>query len=132
YMLHALGMTHVISVGEFALIPPDSSTRTVSTPSTAKTPSSIVMNEGSEQHGSLYIEERKGHIKVLNIKGVCDNGIDTLKPQLAPICEWIDQACEQGGKVLVHCCIGMSCSNNLTKSAHAGKHALLEVKVCLN
>ncbi|KAI9508430.1 hypothetical protein F5148DRAFT_1196545 [Russula earlei] len=107
YMLHALGITHVVSVGECALIPPDSSTGTASTPSAAKTPS-------FQRRGSLYIEEREGRIKVLDIKGVCDDGIDTLEPQLAPICEWIDRAREQGGKVLVHCRVGVSRSATVT------------------
>jgi dual specificity MAP kinase phosphatase len=115
YMLHALGITHVVSVGECALIPPtDSSAGTVVTPAPAKAPSSIVMAGGSERRGSLYTEEREGRIKVLDIKGVCDDGIDTLEPQLAPICEWIDRAREQGGKVLVHCRVGVSRSATVT------------------
>jgi hypothetical protein len=36
-------------------------------------------------HGSLWIEEREGRIKVLDIKGVCDDGIDTLEPQCISI-----------------------------------------------
>jgi dual specificity MAP kinase phosphatase len=59
-------------------------------------------------HGSLWIEEREGRIKVLDIKGVCDDGIDTSEPQLEPICEWIDKAREEGGQVLVHCRVGVS------------------------
>lgn len=115
YMLHALGITHVVSVGECALIPPPtgSSAGTAVLPSATKTPSSIVI-DGSERRGSLYTEEREGRIKVLDIKGVCDDGIDTLEPQLAPICEWIDRAREQGGKVLVHCRVGVSRSATVT------------------
>ena len=114
YMLHALGITHVVSVGECALIPPSPDSSKAATPTPAKTPNSIVMAEGSERRGSLYIEEREGRIKVLDIKGVCDDGIDTLEPQLAPVCEWIDRAREQGGKVLVHCRVGVSRSATVT------------------
>lgn len=118
YMLHALGITHVVSVGECALIPPptdsDSSTGAAATPVPKKAPNSIVMSGGSERRGSLYIEEREGRMKVLDIKGVCDDGIDTLEPQLAPICEWIDRARENGGKVLVHCRVGVSRSATVT------------------
>ncbi|EIW57202.1 uncharacterized protein TRAVEDRAFT_48250 [Trametes versicolor FP-101664 SS1] len=57
---------------------------------------------GPWRTGSLWIEEREGRIKVLDIEGVCDDGIDTLEPQLQPICDWIDKAREEGGKVLVH------------------------------
>jgi dual specificity MAP kinase phosphatase len=101
YMLHALGITHVVSVGECALIPP----------------------QGSGSHcaptampGSLWIEEKEGRIKVLDIKGVCDDGIDSLEPQLPPICEWIDEARRSGGKVLVHCRVGVSRSATVTVS----------------
>lgn len=99
YMLHALGITHVVSVGECALIPPD--------------------NSGSHyaptaKPGSLWIEEKEGRIKVLDIKDVCDDGIDSLEPQLPPICEWIDDARRSGGKVLVHCRVGVSRSATVT------------------
>jgi dual specificity MAP kinase phosphatase len=67
-------------------------------------------------HGSLWIEEREGRIKVLDIKGVCDDGIDTLEPQLEPICEWIDKARQEGGQVLVHCRVGVSRSATVTVS----------------
>jgi dual specificity MAP kinase phosphatase len=108
YMLHALGITHVVSVGECALIPPPTDS------SPGKMPSPIVVHGVSERQGNLYTEEREGRIKVLDIKGVCDDGIDTLEPQLAPVCEWIDRAREQGGKVLVHCRVGVSRSATVT------------------
>ncbi len=115
-MLHALGITHVVSVGECALIPPppDSSAGMAVPPSAAKMHSPASACGGSDQRGSLYIEEREGRIKVLDIKGICDDGIDTLEPQLAPICDWIDRAREQGGKVLVHCRVGVSRSATVT------------------
>ena len=100
FMLHALGITHVVSVGECALVPPEHAHGAAGAP-TAKP-------------GSLWIEEREGRIKVLDIKGVCDDGIDTLEPQLEPICEWIDKARAEGGKVLVHCRVGVSRSATVT------------------
>jgi len=72
------------------------------------------MSGGSDRRGSLYTEEREGRIQVLDIKGVCDDGIDTLEPQLAPVCKWMDRAREQGGKVLVHCRVGVSRSATVT------------------
>ena len=115
YMLHALGITHVVSVGECALIPPpNGSAGMAATQCTTKQSSDVGPSSSSERRGSLYIEEREGRIKVLDIKGVCDDGIDTLEPQLAPICEWIDRAREQGGKVLVHCRVGVSRSATVT------------------
>ena len=100
-MLHALGITHVVSVGECALIPPEGGNSAYADLATAKP-------------GSLWIEEKEGRIKVLDIKGVCDDGIDSLEPELPPICEWIDEARRQGGKVLVHCRVGVSRSATVT------------------
>lgn len=83
-------------------------------------------------HGSLWTEEREGRIKVLDIKGVCDDGIDTLEPQLEPICEWIDKAREEGGQVLVHCRVGVSRSATVTVSIQSFKcDKILIVWECL-
>jgi len=116
YMLHALGITHVVSVGECALIPP-----THHYAGHSPSASYGTCPNPSQQHellpggpSSLWIEEREGRIKVLDIKGVCDDGIDTLEPQLAPICDWIDRARASGGKILVHCRVGVSRSATVT------------------
>ena len=77
----------------------------------------FIPSKGPGDHGSLWIEEREGRIKVLDIKGVCDDGIDTLEPQLEPICDWIDRARAEGGKVLVHCRVGVSRSATVTMSS---------------
>ena len=100
-MLHALGITHVVSVGECALVPPPE----------YKNPS---CSPPRERRASLWIEEREGRIKVLDIQGVCDDGIDTLEPQLGPICDWIEKARLEGGQVLVHCRVGVSRSATVT------------------
>ncbi|KAI6042480.1 hypothetical protein EDC04DRAFT_2866696 [Pisolithus marmoratus] len=93
YMLHALGITHVVSY--------ESGIQSVS-------------GQGPGGQGSLWIEEREGRIKVLDIKGVCDDGIDTLEHQLHPICSWIEKARQSGGQVLVHCRVGVSRSATVT------------------
>lgn len=71
-MLHALGITHVVSVGECALVPP-----ICPAPDTVPTPGSqfafggnsqFVYGSGPGGQGSLWIEEREGRIKVLDIK----------------------------------------------------------------
>ena len=113
-MLHALGITHVVSVGECALVPPP-----VYPPSSSpSTPDGACGNNGAscppKEHASLWIEEREGRIKVLDIQGVCDDGIDTLEPQLQPICDWIEKARLEGGQVLVHCRVGVSRSATVT------------------
>ncbi|KAJ3530575.1 hypothetical protein NMY22_g8515 [Coprinellus aureogranulatus] len=127
YMLHALGITHVVSVGECALLPPPY--HMVGHPSSSVNnagPACAPRGNGAQRsgHGSLWIEEREGRIKVLDIKGVCDDGIDTLEPQLEPICDWIDKAREEGGQVLVHCRVGVSRSATVT-IAYVMKHLSL-------
>ncbi|KAI9568302.1 hypothetical protein HD554DRAFT_2205173 [Boletus coccyginus] len=118
YMLHALGITHVVSVGECALVPPPQTSTSASSsnpPSLTNTPfPALPAGQGPENQGSLWIEEREGRIKVLDIKGVCDDGIDTLEPQLHPICTWIEKARLAGGRVLVHCRVGVSRSATVT------------------
>ncbi|TBU24429.1 hypothetical protein BD311DRAFT_671810 [Dichomitus squalens] len=126
FMLHALGITHVVSVGECALVPPPHMDTPHAGPNTAAcampNPNAhFIPGKGPGGQGSLWIEEREGRIKVLDIKGVCDDGIDTLEPQLEPICEWIDKAREEGGKVLVHCRVGVSRSATVT-IAYVMKH----------
>ncbi|KAI6025001.1 hypothetical protein PISMIDRAFT_27379 [Pisolithus microcarpus 441] len=112
YMLHALGITHVVSVGECALVPPPQ-TDTDDDAAPACPPQCDPDAQGFGQ-GSLWIEEREGRIKVLDIKGVCDDGIDTLEHQLHPICSWIEKARLSGGQVLVHCRVGVSRSATVT------------------
>lgn len=122
-MLHALGITHVVSVGECALVPPPhhmAPHAAYNTSGAYHRPgpgSHFGAGKGPGGHGSLWHEEREGRIKVLDIKGVCDDGIDTLEPQLEPVCDWIDQARQEGGQVLVHCRVGVSRSATVTVSS---------------
>ena len=120
-MLHALGITHVVSVGECALVPPPHHMPSGGMNQACHRPSPnahFIAGKGPGGHGSLWIEEREGRIKVLDIKGVCDDGIDTLEPQLEPICDWIDKARQEGGQVLVHCRVGVSRSATVTVSIY--------------
>ena len=135
YMLHALGITHVVSVGECALVPPPHHMPSGGGMNQAcHRPGSnahFIAGKGPGGHGSLWIEEREGRIKVLDIKGVCDDGIDTLEPQLEPICDWIDKARQEGGQVLVHCRVGVSRSATVTVSFFCFVFILVFLFKCL-
>jgi dual specificity MAP kinase phosphatase len=114
YMLQALGITHVVSVGECALVPPPNQANQGS--SGFPNSSHFVPGRPTDHQGSLWMEQRAGRMKVLDIENVCDDGIDTLEPQLEPICDWIDQARKEGGQVLVHCRVGVSRSATVVVS----------------
>ncbi|KAI6025834.1 hypothetical protein F5J12DRAFT_903944 [Pisolithus orientalis] len=117
YMLHALGITHVVSVGECALVPPPQTDTIDGDAAPTFLPYNLdesTSGQGPGGQGSLWIEEREGRIKVLDIKGVCDDGIDTLEHQLHPVCSWIEKARQSGGQVLVHCRVGVSRSATVT------------------
>lgn len=92
-MLQALGITHVVSVGESALIPPE---------------------DPSLGAGTLWLEHQEGRINVLDLKDICDDGMDGLGRHLATTCDYIDQVRAGGGKVLVHCRVGVSRSATVT------------------
>lgn len=48
------------------------------------------------------------------LQGVSDDGIDSLRPRFREVCDWIDAAREQGGKILIHCRVGVSRSATIT------------------
>ncbi|PWN22362.1 hypothetical protein BCV69DRAFT_246772 [Microstroma glucosiphilum] len=83
-MLHALGITHVVSVGESALHPPAASAAA-----------------------------QAGRISVLDLKNVSDDGIDPLRSTMRVAVEYIESARRSGGKVLVHCRVGVSRSTTI-------------------
>lgn len=56
-----------------------------------------------------------------NTQGVSDDGIDSLRGQFGQVCDWIDAARAEGGKVLVHCRVGVSRSATIT-IAYVMKH----------
>ena len=108
-MLKELGITHVVSMGESALIPPRPTN--IPTP-LARQPISLA-GQASVPTNSLWIENRLNNISVLDVKAIADDGIDSLDPYLMEAIEFIDMAQKSGGKVLVHCRVGVSRSASI-------------------
>jgi dual specificity MAP kinase phosphatase len=107
-MLKALGITHVVSVGESLLdVPP----------------------EHDPLHGyigpnTLGVAARAGQIQVLDLTDVRDDGNDPLRPLIARACEWMEQARAAGGSVLVHCRVGVSRSASIVVSKRSSTFPL--------
>lgn len=94
-MLHALGITHVVSVGESALLDPNA-------------------GGGGAPNSDLWFEHQAGRIAVLDMQSICDDGVSPLRPCIALAVEWIERARAGGGRVLVHCKVGVSRSATVT------------------
>ncbi|BGP06647.1 tyrosine/serine/threonine protein phosphatase pps1 [Rhodotorula toruloides] len=105
-MLKALGITHVVSLGESALHPPPKSLTDLTSLFRGNSSNSPATN-------SLWVEERLGNIAVLDMKNVADDGIDSIRPCIDEALAFITQARDQGGKILVHCKVGVSRSASI-------------------
>lgn len=53
------------------------------------------------------------NISVLDLPNVADDGIDSLRPFLTPAIDFIAAARAAGGKILVHCRVGVSRSASI-------------------
>jgi dual specificity MAP kinase phosphatase len=102
-MLRQLGITHVCSIGESALVPPAASMQR----------DAAGADGGGGGQTSLWEEERAGRIAVLDLQGISDDGIDPIRPYFERTMEFIDEARLKGGKCLVHCRVGVSRSATL-------------------
>jgi dual specificity MAP kinase phosphatase len=97
-MLKELGITHIVSMGESALLPPRPQQKSF---------------KRTNPTNSLWLEERMGNIKVLDLANIADDGIDSLGPFLKPTADFMAQARASGGRILVHCRVGVSRSASI-------------------
>lgn len=104
-MLKELGITHVLSIGETALIPPTNQQQGCSNSDAAA--------RGRTPTNSLWLEQTLGNIQVLDIQNIQDDGSDSILPHIVKAVEFIDSAKRAGGKALVHCRVGVSRSATL-------------------
>ncbi|KAN0061584.1 tyrosine/serine/threonine protein phosphatase pps1 [Thecaphora frezii] len=109
HMLHALGITHVVSVGESAIAPASCDVNGNRIPAGQHMTSS----PNFSTHNSLWHEHSTGRISVLDLKNVSDDGIDPLRDTMREAVEYIEGARRGGGKVLVHCRVGVSRSTTI-------------------
>jgi dual specificity MAP kinase phosphatase len=109
-MLHALGITHVVSVGESALLDPACRD---ATPAGTFGGGGGGAASASPNH-DLWYEHQAGRIKVLDMQSICDDGVSPLRPCIALAVEWMERARREGGKILVHCKVGVSRSATVT------------------
>jgi dual specificity MAP kinase phosphatase len=107
-MLKAIGITHVVSMGESALHPPPKGASGLSLLTSPFRSSSPALPSNS-----LWEEERNGTIEVLDMQNVADDGIDSIRPCIDEALEFIRTARQQGGKILVHCKVGVSRSASI-------------------
>ena len=116
-MLKELGITHVVSMGESALAPPRPPPFSLT---------AAFSRQAALPDNSLWLEERLGNIAVLDQKNVADDGIDSLRPHIDAALEFIEQARQQGGRVLVHCRVGVSRSASIV-IAYLMRHVELDL-----
>ncbi|KAK4047558.1 tyrosine/serine/threonine protein phosphatase pps1 [Microbotryomycetes sp. JL201] len=126
-MLKELGITHVVSVGESALHAPKAPS-SFSSIGNALSISNVSAEQSSSQTGisSLWLEERLGNVSVLDMKNVADDGIDSIQPHFDSALQFIEHARWQGGRVLVHCRVGVSRSASIV-IAYLIKHIELDL-----
>lgn len=117
-MLRELGITHLVSVGETALEPPASI--------------SAKVNPARKDYGRSRYQKASARaalaedpltvpsctyqtqgINVLNVRNVSDDGIDSLRGTMREAVQFIEAARLSGGKVLVHCRVGVSRSTTI-------------------
>ncbi|TKY85128.1 hypothetical protein EX895_006208 [Sporisorium graminicola] len=117
-MLRVLGITHLVSVGETALEPPAHI--------------SAKVNSSRKEHGRSRYQRASAKaalaedpstvpsctyqaqgVTVLNVRNVSDDGIDSLRGTMREAVQFIEAARLSGGKVLVHCRVGVSRSTTI-------------------
>ena len=123
-LLKRLGITHIVSVGEIIswvkpnlINGPDvrnrGSTMTnniqIRKSDVRETRSATITTDDTSRLSSTSMHEFiQDGFNILKINNLQDNGFDCITGQLEQILKFIDIAYKEGGKVLVHCMVGVS------------------------
>ncbi|KAJ1032515.1 hypothetical protein NDA16_000538 [Ustilago loliicola] len=117
-MLRELGITHLVSVGETALAPPASISAKVNPTRKdqgrsryQKASTKAALAEDPLTVPSCTYQTQG--INVLNVRNVSDDGIDSLRGTMREAVQFIEAARLSGGRVLVHCRVGVSRSTTI-------------------
>ena len=100
-MLEAIGVTHVVSVGESLI-----QCAADWDPSYGAMGGNTLC--AAAQAGRIQVCVSSTHLSMrlisrLDLTGIRDDGNDPLRPMIARAVEWIEEARQSGGTVLVHC-----------------------------
>lgn len=117
-MLRVLGITHLVSVGETALEPPVHISANMNASGKAhrgsryqRASAKEALAEDATSVPSCTYQSQG--ITVLNVRNVSDDGIDSLRGTMREAVQFIESARLSGGKVLVHCRVGVSRSTTV-------------------
>uniref|UniRef100_V5EMP3 Protein tyrosine phosphatase n=1 Tax=Kalmanozyma brasiliensis (strain GHG001) TaxID=1365824 RepID=V5EMP3_KALBG len=117
-MLRVLGITHLVSVGETALEPPAHISAKVNPPRKEhgrsryqRASAKAALAEDPLTVPSCTYQSQG--VTVLNVRNVSDDGIDSLRGTMREAVQFIEAARLAGGKVLVHCRVGVSRSTTI-------------------
>ncbi|KAG0669395.1 tyrosine/serine/threonine protein phosphatase pps1 [Maudiozyma exigua] len=123
-LLKRLGITHIVSVGEIiSWVKPNfnnvqdvrnrgltmtNNVRVVKSDTRETRSATITTDDTSRLSSTSMHEFIQDGFNILKINNLQDNGFDCITGQLEQILKFIDAAYQAGGKVLVHCMVGVS------------------------
>ncbi|SMN19272.1 similar to Saccharomyces cerevisiae YBR276C PPS1 Protein phosphatase with specificity for serine, threonine, and tyrosine residues [Maudiozyma saulgeensis] len=124
-LLKRLGITHIVSVGEIiSWVKPNLTSTIIDVRNRGMSTTNnihVVKSSVREQRSATITTGDTTHLSstsihqfvqdgfnILKINNLQDNGFDCITGQLEEILKFIDVAYKEGGKVLVHCMVGVS------------------------
>ncbi|CAI4056065.1 hypothetical protein SKDZ_02G3820 [Saccharomyces kudriavzevii ZP591] len=125
-LLRCLGITHIVSVGEVVswslnnekAVYPTRSHRAITMTNTNDVTSNMLGTKSrpragttinvNQKNGSTIVIKENSGFQICQIENLDDNGKDPLFHQIDKVLDFISDSQRTGGKVLVHCMVGVS------------------------